>query len=70
MDKDQLSKAFFSGCENIHDATNELYETLHPLGEPTTTLDVKLDTKLKKFMSSVRVEVEGLRESIKEFNNE
>jgi len=70
MDKDQLSKAFFSGCENIHDATNELYETLHPLGEPITTLDVKLDTKLKKFMSNIRVEVEGIREVIREFNNQ
>lgn len=70
MTEDQLSKAFFDGCSNIHDATNELYETLHPLGAPTTTLDNKLDTKLKKFMSNVRVEVEGIKEAIKELNNQ
>ena len=70
MTKQELSDAFLKATENVHDATTELFEALHPLGDPQQELNNKVDSILKRFMSSVRVEMEYCREAIREFNNE
>ena len=70
MTKQELSEAFFKATDNVHSATTELYDDLHPLGEPQQELNNKVDSILKRFMSSVRVEMEYCREAIREFNNE
>ena len=34
MEKYKLSELIFDACDRIHDATTDLYEHLHPEGDP------------------------------------
>jgi len=70
MTKNELSKLFTDALNAIHDATAELHDNLHPLGDPITNINNKTDAMLKRYMSNVREEIAGVRESIKEYLGE
>ncbi len=68
MTKSQLSKQYHLAAEGVHRAMTELYENLH--GEQGLPIAEKeqVEKMLQKFQACVREELNGIRESIKEYH--
>jgi hypothetical protein len=70
MTKSQLSRQYLLAAEGIHQATTELYEKLHgQQGSPVLERE-QVEKMLQKFQMCVREELNGIRESLKEYNKQ
>lgn len=69
MTKQTLSTFIFNATSKIYDITTELYEKLYPNGQVVTQLDEKLLSVFRRYMAGVRVEIDSIREAIKEYEN-
>ena len=48
MEKYKLSELIFDACDRIHEATTDLYERLHPEGNPRFKHDVMVGRVIYK----------------------
>jgi hypothetical protein len=70
MTKSQLSRQYLLAAEGIHQAATELYEKLHgDHGNPVLEKEL-VEKMLQRFQMCVREELNGVRESLKEYNKE
>ena len=70
MTEKTISEYIFNSTSRIHEATDELYEYLHPNGHAMTSFSGNALSRFRKYMQCVKAEVDGLREILKQNDEE
>lgn len=69
MSQKELSELIFYCTNNMHDEITELYNALHPDGNPITELSGSVMSKLRMFMHAIKTEKEQIIEAVREYND-
>ena len=69
MEKYKLSELIFDACDRIHEATTDLYERLHPEGNPRFKHE-DIELSIKKFREWINFEIDAIRSATSEYRDE
>lgn len=67
MDTFELSRRIYESCDRIHQATADMYEAMHPNGEPHANR-VITESNIKDFREWVNHEIDLIRELVSEYS--
>ncbi len=69
MDTSELSQRLHDCCDRIHQATTDMYEAMHPDGEPHGDFLV-VEQDIRDFREWVNHEIDLIRELIGEYSGQ
>lgn len=68
-EQEQAARFISETLNNCHDEIDNLYEELFPDGFPISGISSSTNNKLRRFMSSIRENIAGIREYFKDNND-
>jgi DnaJ-domain-containing protein 1 len=65
----ELSQRIHTACDRIHQATTDMYEAMHPDGEPHADI-LETEQNIRDFREWVNNEIDLIRELIGEYSGQ